>query len=203
MPVTTVSPSQVDQPPPMPVWRFTVDAYHRLGEIGILDENDRVELLEGWIAPKMGHNPPHDGTIDLVNFALRPVLPSGWMIRIQSSITTDGSEPEPDIAVVRGESRTFLSRHPEPGEVGLIVEVADPSLATDRGTKARLYARARIPAYWIVNVRDRQLEVLTEPSGPADSPQYLRQQTLGPEDAVRLLLGDNDIAHIAVKELLP
>jgi hypothetical protein len=115
-----------------------------MGELAILTEDDRVELLEGWIVPKTVHNPPHDTTIELIDAALRPVLPKGYRLRIQSSITTADSEPEPDLAVVRGRARDHAARHPVPEETDIVIEVAGASLSRDRGTKLRLYARAEI-----------------------------------------------------------
>jgi hypothetical protein len=85
----------------------------------------------------------------------------------------------------------------------LVVEVADSSLAIDRGTKARLYARTQIPCYWIVNLIDRQLEVLTNPGGPADAPAYGQRQVFGPDDDVPFVLEGTELARIAVRELLP
>lgn len=200
---TLLPPWKIDEPPPVPVRRFTVDEYHRMAQLGILGENDRLELLEGWIVPKMTQNPPHGGTIDLVEDALRRRLAEGWRIRIQLPVTTADSEPEPDIAVVKGTTRSFLARHPRPDEVALFVEVADSSRAIDQGTKARLYARAGIPCYWIVNLIDRQLEVLTDPSGPADEPAYGQRQVFGPDDEVPFVLEGKELARIAVRELLP
>ena len=82
--------------------RFTVAKYHRLIEAGVLGKHDRVQLLEGRIVDKMVHNPPHDSSVALTQFAVAPLLPADWHARIQSAITTPDSEPEPDIAVVRG-----------------------------------------------------------------------------------------------------
>lgn len=204
MSITTLPPSwQTDEPPPVPIWRFTVEKYQQLGEIGVLGENDRVELLEGWIVPKMVHNPPHDVSVQLTGRVLRAVIPEGWCDRSQATVRTDDSAPEPDVAIVRGSHRDFISRHPEPGEVGLVVEVAESSLSTDRGTKARLYARAQIPCYWIINLIDRQLEVLTNPGGPADAPAYDQRQVFGPDDDVPFVLDGTELARIAVRELLP
>ena len=87
---------------PFPVRRFSMDEYRRLGELGVLTEEDRVELLEGWIIPKMNLNPPHSVCVQLVNDFLRKRLPAGWIVRIQDPIRTADSEPEPDLAVVRG-----------------------------------------------------------------------------------------------------
>lgn len=90
------------QPPCLPVRRFTVAEYRRLAEVEILSEEERVELLEGWIVFRTVHNPPHDNAVELVDEALRAELPAGWRVRVQSSITTADSEPEPDVTLVRG-----------------------------------------------------------------------------------------------------
>ncbi len=139
------------QPPPFPVRRFTVDEYHRMIQVGLLTEDDRVELLEGWIVPKMPRNPPHDATVEIADETLRPHLPPGWSLRVQSAITLPDSEPEPDVAVVRGGARDYLSRHPGPADVGLLIEVSESSLNRDRDEKGRLFAQAGIPHYWIIN----------------------------------------------------
>src|SRR6266702_825880 len=107
--------------------RISVDEYHRMIDQGMFD-NRRVELLDGVVVEKMTHNPPHDGTIQLVEVALAPARPAGWCVRIQSSVTLSTSEPEPDLCVAWGNQRTYLSRHPGPADIGLVVEVADSSL---------------------------------------------------------------------------
>src|SRR5262245_43751216 len=86
--------------------RFSVDEYHRMIQAGILGEGDRVDLLAGQVVHKMPRNPPHDGTIQLVNKQALAHLPGGWCVRIQSAITLSDSEPEPDLAVARGDERT-------------------------------------------------------------------------------------------------
>src|ERR1700682_2916036 len=91
--------------------RFSVDEYHRLIQIGILTEDDNLELIEGYLVHKMSRNPPHDGTLQLIQDVLPSVLPPGWCLREQSAITLRDSEPEPDGAVVRGNARTYLTRH--------------------------------------------------------------------------------------------
>lgn len=190
-------------PPSFPVRRFTVDEYHRMVQCSILTEDDRVELLEGWIVHKMPHNPPHDGTIEVAEDRLRGLLPAGWRIRVQSAITTSDSEPEPDIAVVRGTARSFLTRHPGPPDIGLLIEVSDTTLPRDRTEKARLFARAKIGCYWIINLVDRQIEVYTDPSGPADEPGYKVRQDYGIQDSVPLVLDGQEVARIPANELLP
>src|SRR5579862_9140639 len=98
MSMTSQSSVALRRIPPFPVRPFTVDEYHRMIDADVLDEGDAVELLEGWIVPKMPRNPPHDATIGLADDALRIRLPAGWHVRLQSAITTSDSEPEPDLA---------------------------------------------------------------------------------------------------------
>src|SRR5207244_13321222 len=90
------------QPPPRFMRRFTVDEYHRMIQNGVFADDDRFELLEGWIVAKMSKNPPHEVAVDKSHEAIRSCLPAGWRVRSQSAITTNDSEPEPDLAVVRG-----------------------------------------------------------------------------------------------------
>ncbi|MEX0704462.1 MAG: Uma2 family endonuclease [Planctomycetales bacterium] len=203
MSTATLPEWDIAQPPPVPVRRFTVEEYHRLIEHGLLTEQDRVELLEGWITPKMVHNPLHDGTLDLVNEALRRHLPDGWRLRIQSAIETGDSQPEPDVVAVRGDARSYLHRHPAADDIALIVEVADSSLWIDAGTKKRLYARAGIPCYWIVNLIDQRLEVHMDPTGPSAEPLYRDERRLTKAETVALLLDGQEIDRIAVAHLLP
>src|SRR3954451_24966564 len=79
--------------------QFSVAEYHKLIDIGILTEDDNLELLEGYLVHKMSRNPPHDGTLQLLLLALQLVLPAAWCLRLQSAITLADSEPEPDVAI--------------------------------------------------------------------------------------------------------
>lgn len=189
-------------PPPGPQRPFTVDEYHRMIESGVLAEDDPVELLEGWVVFKMPRNPPHGGCVALVNRALSRRLPEGFHCRVQSAVTTDDSEPEPDVALVAGDERRYLTSHPVPGEVLLLVEVADSSLTRDRGSKARAYARAGVAAYWIVNLVDTRVEVYTDPSGPAPVPSYRSRTDFAAGQSVPLHVG-GQVYPVPVQELLP
>jgi hypothetical protein len=182
---------------------FTVAEYEQMVQRGIITEDDNVELLEGWIIGKMGHNPPHDGAIQLMDAALRNVLPEGRCVRVQSVLTTADSQPEPDLAVVKGGVRAFLSRHPNSSDTDLVVESAEATLEKDRTLKGRLYARAGIVCYWILNLVDRQIEVYTDPTGPVADPQYRSRQDYRPGDAVPLVLDGREVARLAVADLLP
>lgn len=190
-------------PPSLPVYRFTVDEYHRLIQTGFLTEDSNVELLEGLLVPKMSRNPPRDIALELADEAIRPRLPAGWRIRNQSAVTTTDSEPEPDLSVVRGDARSRRGRHPRASEVGLLVEVSDTTLTRDREDKGRLYARAEIGCYWIVNLIDRHIEVYSDPTGPTEAPTYRQRQVYRVGDVVPLVLDGQLVAEIPVADLLP
>jgi Uma2 family endonuclease len=152
--------------PPWPVRRFTVEEYHRLGELGVLSPDDNVELLEGWIVEKMNPRPAHGFVVGLLTQSLFANLPKGWIGRCQLPITTLTSEPEPDLAFVRGAHSDYRANHPSGKEVALIIEVADTSLERDR-SKATIYAIAGVKEYWIVNLPERQLEQFRDSDGKA------------------------------------
>lgn len=187
----------------MPVRRFTVDEYHRMIASGILHEGDPVELLEGWLVLKMTRNPPHDVALSLLSDEVSRRLPADLFARIQSAITTSDSEPEPDLAAVRGPRRRYASRHPGPQEILLVAEVADASLQMDRDDKGRIYARENLPIYWIVNIPDAQVGVYTDPSGPGLSPAYRQRRDYGPAESVPLILDGVEVGQIPVRDLLP
>lgn len=104
---------------------------------------------------------------------------------------------------MRGDGRSYLTRHPGPRDVGLLIEVANTSLLRDRRDKARIYARAGIAVYWIVNLEDRQVEVHTQPSGPTAIPAYGAVAVHSPGDAVPLVLEGATVGAIGVDDLLP
>jgi hypothetical protein len=183
--------------------KFTVDEYHQMIQTGILTEDDPVELLEGWIIQKMPHKPPHDGTVEVTGEVLRSSLPSGWKVRIQSAVTLADSEPEPDVTVVAGSVRSHFQHHPKAHEIGVLIEVSDSTLARDRQDKGRVYSRAAIGCYWIINLVDRQIEVYTDPTGPDPNPSYRQSRIFGINDAVPLVLDGKEVAQIPVRDLLP
>jgi Uma2 family endonuclease len=182
---------------------FSVARYQRMIEAGILTAEDKVELLENYVVLKMPRNPPHDGTIDLLKAVLPGHVPAGWLLRIQQTVVLSDSQPEPDFAVVRGNPRSYLARHPTAADAGLVVEVADSSLLRDQRDKTRIYARAGVPVYWIVNLVDRRIEVYTQPTGPTAVPAYQSFQTYQPGDAVPLVLDGVVVAAVPAADLLP
>jgi Uma2 family endonuclease len=185
------------------VKRFSVAEYHRLIEAGVLTEDDNLELLEGYLIQKKPHTPPHDAAIQKENRKWLRILPPEWDFRVQCASTLPESEPEPDIAIVRGDAKAYLTRHPTAADIGLVVEVSDSTLPGDRDDKGRIYARAGIPCYWIVNVNDRWIEVYTSPSGPVADPKFSLRVDHRPGDNISLILGDNAPILVAVQDMLP
>lgn len=183
--------------------RFSVGRYQKMIETGILTSEDKVELLENYVVLKMPRNPLHDGTIQLASETLPPYLPRGWRLRVQLTVVLTDSQPEPDLAIVRGDARTYITRHPGAADVGTLIEVADSSLLRDQYDKTRIYARGNIPHYWIVNLVDRRVEVFSQPSGPTTVPAYGSYQIYQPGDAIPLILDGTTVGTVAVNDLLP
>ncbi|HET8577204.1 MAG TPA: Uma2 family endonuclease [Methylomirabilota bacterium] len=160
-------------------------------------------MVGGELLVREPQGGPHATVIGLADDVLRAAFGPGWVVRIQAPIALDDeSEPEPDVAVVHGNRRDFVAGHPS--RTALIVEVAESSLAFDREHKGSLYARARVPDYWIVNLVDRVLEVYREPVPSAAVPfdwHYASLLRLGPADSVSPLALPS--ARIAVADLLP
>jgi Uma2 family endonuclease len=172
-------------------------------DAGILTDDDRVELLEGWLVPKMPKNPPHCLSTELTREALARLLPAGFFVNGQEPLTTEDSEPEPDVMIVKGQRRDYLHRHPHGEEIALLVEVSDTTLKRDRKLKKRLYARAGVPLYWIINLSKNQLEVYSEPTIGERQADYKVCQNYRPDDEVPLVLEGREVGRLSVRELLP
>lgn len=178
---------------------FTVEQYHAMRDAAILGEDDRVELLDGILVPKMTKKPPHRLVTGLVRAALERLVPEGYYVDSQEPITTDDSEPEPDVLVVRGDRRDYYDRHPGPSDVPLVIEVADDSISRDKEIKLPMYARAEIAQYWIVDVQARVIEAHRDPRGEA----YTTSTSIGEAEELVLELDGKTIGRISVETLLP
>jgi Uma2 family endonuclease len=189
--------------PPVPMKRWKRVEYERLVDRGAFEPGDRIELIDGLLLVAEPQSSPHYTTIQLVERALGLAFGEGWTVRTQAPIALDDvSEPEPDVAVVRGGVRDFASAHPV--DPVLVVEVSLSSLAFDREHKASLYARAGRPEYWIVNLVDRVIEVRREPAPEPSAPygwDYAVLDVLGPTERVSALRAP--AVQIPVGDLLP
>ena len=178
--------------------------YDRLIEEGVFQPGERLELLAGQLVVREPQGTPHATGIRLVTRALREAFADDrWIVDMQLPVALDEeSEPEPDVTVTAGDPRDYLPSHP--ARPTLVVEVAEASLALDRDEKGSLYARARVPEYWILNLRDRLLEVYHEPHPDASAPHgwaYRSFQGLTAEERVTPLAAPR--SRIAVADLLP
>jgi Uma2 family endonuclease len=181
----------------------SVPQYHAMIEAGVVEDGGPVELLEGWVTQKMAKKPAHRVATRRVRQALEPLLPARCFLELQEPVTLGDSEPEPDLAVIRGSPADYEQRHPGATEAALVIEVSDATLDRDRTLKARLYARARITTYWIVNLVDRQIEVYTDPSGPTEPAAYRQRQDFAPGTQVPIVLDGVEVGKLNVADVLP
>ena len=183
--------------------RWTRAEYERFVEMGAFTRDDRIELLEGIIVEKMPQKAPHSFGILSMGEALRQIFTEGYTIRTQMPLSLDAdSVPEPDLAVVAGSIRDYLQAHPT--TAALVVEIADSSAWIDRKAKSRLYARAGIPEYVILNLPKRRLEVRRNPAEIPGRPRefdYAEALLLTSKQKWSPLLAPD--AQIAVAYLLP
>lgn len=158
--------------------RFRVREYYRLAEVGILNEDERVELLEGVIYEVPPPSPPHAALItELAHWIQRGVSPE-FRVRVQMPLSlTDESEPEPDLAVVTRHEQQTAEVHPRTAL--LVVEASGESLRRDRGIKRKLYARANVAEYWIAIVEEKKFEVYTDPDPVAGRFRTMKVVGLG------------------------
>jgi Uma2 family endonuclease len=196
--VLTVTPVQISfivmvtntAPAPTP-YRFTRDEYYRMAEAGLF-QDQHVELLDGEIITMSPKLTPHAFTVNQLMYTLIAALGSTAIVRVQDPIVlNNNSEPEPDIAICLPVPDKYKQAHPTADQVIIVIEVAESSLTFDRTWKARSYAGARIPEYWIVNLVDRQVEVLTDPD--ASSRNYRQRRVVMPHEEL-ILPGGNSLA---------
>lgn len=189
---------------------FTLGEYQHLIELGIFDEDERLELLDGLLVEMSPINPRHAVCVDKLSRVINHLLYNKAWIRVQTPITIEGrsSQPQPDVAVAFLQPAIYEERHVKAEEIFLLIEVADSSLYGDQTEygdqtdKQELYASAGIPEYWIVNLVDNQLEVYQEP--------YLSATGEGSYKVKRTYTRDETVASqafpdcpIALNEVLP
>jgi Uma2 family endonuclease len=141
--------------------RLTVEEYHRMIEAGILDEDEHVQLIGGFLVAMTPQGIPHARVIQRLNRLLVRAIGEDLAVRPQLPLTFEDSEPEPDLAVVRADEAQSGQHHPRTAL--LVIEVSGDSLSFDRGPKSAVYARAGIPEYWIVSLEEPAVEAYREP----------------------------------------
>ena len=177
---------------------FNVDEYYAMADAGILSPDERVELIDGEIIPMSPMKSAHASSVGSLDYELTSQLGRRAQVRAQIPVRLDGvTEPEPDIAVLKWRDDFYAHAHPGPGDILLIIEVSDATLYQDRNVKLSMYARFGIPETWIANIRERHVEVYTEPSGS----DYRRSRIVGLDD-VLTLPGFDDVS-LPVSRIFP
>jgi Uma2 family endonuclease len=180
---------------------MSLEQYEAMVASGIFTSKDRFELIEVLLVAKMTKYPAHTfATTACARLVDQLVIPCGWHARKKEPvrIPSRASEPEPNVAVARGDHRTYERRHPSAQDIALVVETAESSLEQDRKL-AETYAAAGIPIYWIINIPDRQLEVFSSPVNGIYTVHQVRLET----ETVDLIIDGQMVGRIDVAELLP
>lgn len=147
----------------LPYHRWSVDEYHRMTTSGLLDETDRVELIEGELIDMAPIGCKHAFLVDRLAEMLGGGPRAGYMVRVQNPILLgELNEPQPDIALVR--RNNYAERHPGPADILLVVEVSDTTLQYDREVKLSLYARHGIPEVWLFDVNAGEMTIYRDPA---------------------------------------
>ncbi len=145
--------------------RLTVDDYYRMAEVGILDHESRVELIDGEIIDMAPPGSAHAATVLYLTQVLVRAVGDRALVLAQNPVRfSKYSEPQPDLALLLPRDDFYRERHPQPADVLLIVEIAATSLRFDRETKLPLYAKHGVPEVWILDLDAKQLEIYREPS---------------------------------------
>lgn len=192
---------------PFPQWRglrrWTAAEYRQMIDLGVIGEDEKLELLDGYLVLKMPQSTAHRATVARLSTRLPVRLPAGWVVITHCPISVAGSDPEPDGVVLRGIDADYDHRVPTVQDFGIVIEVSASTLALDRSAKGRLYSRVRLPVYWVVNLVDRQIEVYADPDPAATPPAYRTRTDYRPGDAVPVVLDGQPAGSIPVSELIP
>lgn len=148
-----------------PRHRWTVAEYHRMGEVGLLNEDSRVELIDGEIVEMAPIGSSHGGNVNRFIRLFSKIVGDKAIVAAQNPVALGGySEPEPDIALLRWRADDYVQSHPHPEDVLLLIEVSDSTLRYDHDVKIPLYAKNGIPEVWLLDIPNRQLEIYREPT---------------------------------------
>ena len=165
--------------------RWTVSEFQRMGETGFLDPKARLELIDGELFEMAPIGSFHAGTVGILNRLLARAVADSVIIHVQNPILLgDGSEPQPDLLLLRPHPDYYLSEHPQARDVLLLIEVSDSTVAFDRKVKVPLYARHGVPEVWlVVGPQRRHIEIYRDPQpeqGNYQTRRQLREGALAP-----------------------
>jgi len=187
----------------LPVRRLNVAEYHRMAEVGILSEDEHIELIDGVIMQMSVEGTKHSAIISKMAVPFyESVIEGKTLLRVRNPIVlNDETEPEPDLALVKTRERAYyLETHPRPDDVLLLIEVADTTLVSDKKIKLPRYAASKIEEVWIVNLVDNIIEVYREPiqlangtAGYLTRTEFVKGDTLIPKALPSLEIAVDDV----------
>ena len=163
---------------------FSVDDYYRLADVGILTEDDRVELIDGEIVPMSPIGSRHAACVKMLGTEFAGISDGRYIVSVQDPIRLDDdSEPQPDIALLRPRDDFYAARHPTPEDIFLVIEVADTSLEDDRKKTTDSYAKHAVPEVWIANLTEDCIERFRNPTedGYSDVSRFGRGEVISPK----------------------
>ena len=194
-PAETIS-SPVERP-----YLFSVDDFYRMVDLDFFPDDARVGLWEGRVYEEMAKKHPHSFSWSRLNAALFPLLPPGWSLWAECSVTiSQDKAPLPDMLILRGDLEVYRKRRPEAADVSLLVELADTSLKIDTGAKLKAYARAGIPNYWVLNLKEGVIHAYSE-HVPFEE-RYASMTTIDPDASLPFVLDGVQIAMISASTVL-
>jgi Uma2 family endonuclease len=176
---------------------FTVEQYHRMHEVGVLTDTDRVELIRGEIIQMSPIGTKHAACVMRLIDLFSQALGQRVLTNVQNPLKlANDSEPQPDVCLLKRKDDYYASAHPTPADVYLVIEVADTTIDFDRTSKMPLYAESGIIELWLVNLNDQCIEVYREPQADRyeNISKHDRTQSISP-------LAFADLA-IAVEQIL-
>ena len=164
--------------------RFTADEYQRMGQVGILSEDDRVELIDGEVLAMTPIGARHAACVDSATRAMVIGAGDSAIVRVQSSVRLNlYTEPEPDVVLLRPRADFYASRHPGPADILLIIEIADSSIEYDEDVKTQIYAESGVPEYWVADLHANLAWCYSAPHEGTyrNRQQFRRGQTIAPQ----------------------
>ena len=196
IPTATLKPTPIQDQSDDLLWRMSVETYHQMIEAGAFGEDEAIELIHGYLVKKMPKNRRY-AQITQILFSLIAQLigfDKGWFLSVQDPITLNDSEPEPDIAIIRGTPSDYPN-HPQAADIGLVIEISDSSLEYDAGIKKQMYALNGVAQYWIVDVDGEQIEVFQKPSTAEGEATYQEHTIFKVSESIPLLLNSETIGQ--------
>jgi Uma2 family endonuclease len=175
---------------------FSVDEFHQMAEAGVFGEDDRLELLDGEIVQMTPIGSRHSGCVDRLNHLFWERCRASAIVHVQNPLVlSEGTEFYPDIALLQRRADFYSESHPRPGEVLLVVEVADTTGDYDRRIKVPRYAHAGVPEVWVVDLPARAIDVYRQ----AEGNRYLEQRRVERGEMLAIPgVGDRQIAVVDV-----